>query len=146
MVSLNRPQEEEGVSAEQGGLLAAMRRDKIYEQVTISSTLNFGRKKSFFLIKRLPPFQMLFVSYDTLRRRTTQIGSILLVSEGVVRHEKSFVMSVMFCRLQIPREIFRDLRRPQHFRRLGSDDSDVASSASKAIMLKDLVKWPFYLT
>jgi hypothetical protein len=48
MVSLNRPQEEEGVSAEQGGLLAAMRRDKIYEQVTISSTLNFGRKKSFF--------------------------------------------------------------------------------------------------
>jgi hypothetical protein len=32
--------------------------------------------------------QMIFVSYNTLRCRTTQTGSILFVSEGVVQHEK----------------------------------------------------------
>ena len=41
---------------------------------------------------------------------------------------------------QIPREIFRDLRRPQHFRRLGSEDTEAASANSRAIMLKDLVR------
>ena len=41
---------------------------------------------------------------------------------------------------QIPREIFRDLRRPQHFRRLGSEDAEAASANSRAIMLKDLVR------
>lgn len=41
---------------------------------------------------------------------------------------------------QIPREILRDLRRPQHFRRLGSDDDEATSSNSKSIMLKDLVR------
>ncbi len=40
---------------------------------------------------------------------------------------------------QLPRELLRDLRRPQHFQRLGDDVESIASS-SKAIMLKDLVK------
>ena len=44
---------------------------------------------------------------------------------------------------QIPREILRDLRRPQHFRRLGSEDDEATSSNSKAIMLKDLVRMFF---
>ena len=40
---------------------------------------------------------------------------------------------------QIPREIFRDFRRPQHFRRLDDDTDQTTSTNSKAIMLKDLV-------
>ena len=42
---------------------------------------------------------------------------------------------------QIPREILRDLRRPQHFRRLGDEAEEPATpTASKSIMLKDLVR------
>lgn len=43
---------------------------------------------------------------------------------------------------QLPRELLRDLRRPQHFQRLG-DDAESLASNSKAIMLKDLVKYCF---
>lgn len=40
---------------------------------------------------------------------------------------------------QLPRELLRDLRRSQHFQRLGDDNDETVVSNSKAIMLKDLV-------
>jgi hypothetical protein len=63
-------------------------------------------------------------------------STILLNGAGTGRRDREPSSASIY--EQLPREILRDLRRPQHFQRLG-DDVESAASSSKAIMLKDLV-------
>ena len=67
-------------------------------------------------------------------------SAILLNGSGPGRRDRDRESNSKSVYEQLPREILRDLRRPQHFQRLGDNAESVASS-SKAIMLKDLVRF-----